>query len=79
MEALPAEVQQRIFRTLGEGVVKCWSGLPKEIQHQLFEAAVQAEGEVVRPKLAVFLHGAHARTADGLKARAMPEPDSKGG
>jgi hypothetical protein len=79
MDALSAEAQERIFRTLGEAVVKCWSGLPQDIQHQLFEAAVLAEGEAARPKLAVFLHGTHARTTDALKARAMPEPDSKGG
>ena len=79
MEMLTPDVQQRVFRTLGEGVVKIWSGLPQHIQHELFEAAVLAEGEAVRPQLAVFLHHTHARTTDALKARAMPEPDSKGG
>jgi hypothetical protein len=79
MDMLSPETQQRIFRTLGEGVVRVWSGLPQEIQQELFEAAVQAEGEVVRSQLAVFLHGTHTRTTDGHKARAVPEPDSKGG
>ena len=78
-QALAADVQQRIFRTLGEGVVKVWSGLPQPIQHELFEAAVLAEGEDVRGQLAVFLHDTHNRTTDALKARAMSEPDSKGG
>jgi hypothetical protein len=79
MDELPIAAKERIFRTLGEGVAKCWSGLPQGIQHQLFEAAVRAEGEAVRPALAIFLHHAHARTTDALKAHALPEPDSKGG
>jgi hypothetical protein len=31
------------------------------------------------PPLAVYLHHPDERTTDGLKARANPEPDSKGG
>jgi hypothetical protein len=79
MGVFAVDVQERIFRTLGEGVAKIWSGLPQPIQHELFEAAVLAEGEAVRNQLAVFLHHTHERTVDALKARAMPEPDSKGG
>ena len=79
MPELDLEIQQRVFRTLGEGVVKVWSGLPQPIQHELFEAAVLAEGESVRSQLAVFLHHTHHRTTDALKAHAMSEPDSKGG
>jgi hypothetical protein len=79
MPELDLEIQQRVFRTLGEGVVKVWSGLPQSIQQELFEAAVLAEGEAVRSQLAVFLHHTHHRTIDGLKAHAMTEPDSKGG
>ena len=79
MHTLAADVQQRVFRALGEGVVKLWSGLPQPIQHELFEAAVRAEGEGVRAQLAIFLHQTHQRTTDALKARAMPEPDSMGG
>jgi hypothetical protein len=76
---LSTEAQQRMFYALGEGVAKLWSGLPQDIQHQLFEAAVLAEGETARSQIAVFLHDTHARTTDALKARAIPEPDSKGG
>jgi len=79
MDKLSPETTQRIFCTLGEGVVRIWSGLPQDIQQELFEAAVQAEGEAVRPLLATLLHEIHTRTTDGRKARAMPEPDSKGG
>ena len=74
MNTLSIDTQQRIFRTLGEGVVKVWSGMPPAIQHELFEAAVRAEGESLRPQLAIFLHGMHLRTTDAIKARAMPEP-----
>ena len=44
-----------------------------------FESAVRAEGEQMRESIAVFLHGEHDRTKSGVQARAMPEPDSKGG
>jgi len=76
---LSVEARGRVIHTLGEGVIKLWSNLPQPIQQELFEAAVLAEGEAMRPQLAVLLHGAHTRTTDGLKARAMVEPDSKGG
>ena len=79
MQELDLEIQQRVFRTLGEGVVKVWSGLPQPIQQELFEAAVLAEGEDLRAQLAVFLHHSHHRTTDALKAHAIPVPDSKGG
>ena len=79
METLATDVQERIFRILGEGVTKVWSGLPQYIQHELFEAAVLAEGEAMRPQLAMLLHQAHHRTTNALKAHAIPEPDSKGG
>ena len=49
------------------------------IQQELFESAVRAEGEQMRESIAVFLHGEHDRTKSGVQARAMSEPDSKGG
>jgi hypothetical protein len=79
VEALSTEAQARIYRTLGEGVVQAWSGLPQEIQQELFEAAVKAHGEQMRDAIAVFLHGKHDRTKSGVQARAILEPDSKGG
>lgn len=79
MSELPAEIKNHVFRALGEAVVRLWSNLPHDIQQHLFEAAVQSQGESMRQALAVFLHAKHARTSDGAKARAMPEPDSLGG
>jgi len=73
------DAQERLARALGEAVVRIWSRLPQDIQHDLFEQALRAEGEHLRQQLAVYLHGKHTRTWDSLKARAMPEPDSPGG
>jgi hypothetical protein len=68
-----------IVHSLGEAVVSVWSQLPHEVQHLLFEKAITARGEALRPQLAVFLHERHPRTATSLKARAIIEPDSLGG
>jgi hypothetical protein len=64
---------------MGEAVVRVWSELPKDVQHQLFEAAVGPGEDEVRAELARFLHDMHVRTTDALKAHAIVEPDSKGG
>jgi hypothetical protein len=58
---------------------KGWSRLSQETQHDLFEAAVAAEGEAIRQQLAIFLHGKHDRTLDAIHAKAIAEPDSLGG
>jgi hypothetical protein len=79
MDELPKEIKEQVFRALGESLVKIWSRLPQDIQHDLFEGAVASQGESKRQQLAVFLHGEHSRTADAVKSRAMPEPDSLGG
>jgi hypothetical protein len=76
---LTGEAQERIYRTLGHGVTCAWSNLPQPIQQELFEAAVKAEGERMREPIAQFLHREHHRTKSGMQARAIPEPDSKGG
>jgi hypothetical protein len=75
----PGETAETLSQALGQAVARCWSILPQEIQHDLFEAAVASEGETIRPQLAVYLHGKHERTADAVQARAIPEPDSLGG
>ena len=64
---------------LGEAVVKFWSNLPQSVQQGLFNQVVTSHGEPMRQTLAVFLHHKHSRTADAMKAHAMPEPDSLGG
>ncbi len=78
-DGLSVEAADAMSRALGQAVARCWSGLPQEIQHNLFEAAVNSEGETIRPRLAVYLHGKHERTVDAGQARTMPEPDSLGG
>jgi hypothetical protein len=45
-----------VNQPLGQAVARCWSILPQEIQHKVFEAAVMSEGEVIRQVLAVYLH-----------------------
>ena len=57
----------RYALALGEAVIKAWGGLPKDIQHQLFEKAVVAghhseRDEMLREQLAAFLHLRHPRT-----------------
>jgi hypothetical protein len=76
---VPADAASRISQVLGQALVHCWSRLPRDVQQELFEAAVTQEGEAIRQQLAIFLHGTHARTLGSLQARAMPEPDSLGG
>jgi hypothetical protein len=79
MDAIPDDNRKQFSRALGEAVVKIWGELPQEIQQRLFEAAVQMQGEGIRPQLAEFLHDHHPRTEATMKARAMVEPDSLGG
>lgn len=70
---------QDLTRVLGRAVTAVWGDLPASVQHKLFESAIRLSGEACREPLAAFLHHVHLRTADGEKARAMPEPDSLGG
>jgi hypothetical protein len=74
-----AKTTENVDRALGQAVARCWSKLTPDIQHTLFEAAVQAAGESIRQDLAMYLHDKHERTAQSLQARATPEPDSLGG
>lgn len=75
----PDEDAISLVLALGKAVTAIWSNLPQDVQHELFEHAVSAQDDVTRERLAVFLHAIHFRTTDGLKARAIPEPDSLGG
>jgi hypothetical protein len=76
---LAADKADDLYRALGRAVTRCWSSLPPGIQHNLFEAAVAAEGETIRQQLAVYLHDHHARTINAVQSQAMFEPDSLGG
>ena len=79
MSVIIDQTSEQLSRALGEAVVKLWSRLPQEMQHDLFEEVVTLRGETFRPQLAVFLHGHHTRTRATNEARAMVEPDSLGG
>jgi hypothetical protein len=68
-----------LLLALGKSVTAIWSNLPQDVQQELFEHAVSAEDDATRERLAVFLHERHCRTTDGIKARAILEPDSLGG
>ena len=76
---LSPEAFEKVSRALAQAVARCWSSLPQEVQHNIFEAAVMSEGETIRQQLAVYLHGKHDRTVDAVQSRAMPTPDSLGG
>jgi hypothetical protein len=71
--------KEKFFRALGEAVIRIWSNLPQDVQHQLFEEAVTSHGESMRQQLAILLHDKHSRTSDPIKTHAIPEPDSLGG
>ena len=58
---------QRIVEALGAAVVRLWSGLPRDLQETLFEAAVtlghkNEQDESLREQMAKFLHDHHPRT-----------------
>ena len=73
------ETSDQFSRALGEAVVRMWGHLPNTLQSRLFQEALTTRDVELRPKLAVFLHEKHPRTAAARKARAILEPDSLGG
>lgn len=79
MAPISNETSERLSHVLGEAVVRIWSHLPQEVQHDLFEEALASHGQETRSQLAVFLHDKHPRTCASIKANAMVEPDSLGG
>jgi hypothetical protein len=76
---IPHGTAERLSRALGQAVVRIWSRLPHDVQHQLFEEVVTSHGEAIETQLAIFLHDKHPSTFDAVKAREMLEPDSLGG
>ena len=73
-------ITEQLTRALGQAVIRIWSNLPQDVQNHLFEEAVTARGESIRPQLAVFLHEKHPRTSGPYgKPRDTMEPDSLGG
>ena len=79
MGAIIQQTPEVVARILGEAVIKLWSRLPHDVQHDIFEEAATVRGDAARTQLAVFLHDRHARTRASHEARAMLEPDSLGG
>jgi hypothetical protein len=62
-----SENPDRYLRVLGAAAADLGSGLPQELQHELFERAVVLghkgeRDESLREQLAKFLHDHHART-----------------
>jgi hypothetical protein len=47
---------------LGKAVVRCWPRLTRDVQRELFEAAVSQLNENKRDDLAIYLHDNHPRT-----------------
>lgn len=62
--------EQRLTHALGAGVVEIWSYLPTDIQHELFEEAIERLGEDMRHPLALYLHDRHVRTEVRTDGRA---------
>ena len=77
-ESLDPEAIVEVHAALGQAVVRQWSSLATETQHDLFEAAILANGETLRPMLARYLHEKHQRRLNTLQEKAIPEPDSPG-
>jgi hypothetical protein len=77
MATMVQGTEEHLTHALGAGVLKVWSYLPPEIQHELFEQAIACLGERMRHQLALFLHDRHVRT--DLRSRGLMEPDSFGG
>jgi hypothetical protein len=77
MEVITPESSAHISRTLGETIIRMWSRLPHDVQHDLFEETVKSLGESMRPQLAIFLHDKHARTTASITDRATLKPDSR--
>jgi hypothetical protein len=77
MDLSSVDMREKAIRRMGEAVVRVWSELPKDVQHQLFEAAVGPGEDEVRAELARFLREMHVRTTDALKARALWSPTAR--
>jgi hypothetical protein len=56
------ETAEELYRTFGQAVANVWSNLPSGAQHELSESAASSGGEVLRQRLATFLHAQYSRT-----------------
>jgi hypothetical protein len=61
---------EQFSRLLGQAALTLWPDLPRDVQERIFETAVPTD-EVVRNRLAVFLHEHHPRTAHPPKPTTL--------
>jgi hypothetical protein len=54
---------QEFERLLGKAALALWSGFPRHVQENLFEAAVAGDDVFIRNRLASYLHDHHPKTA----------------
>jgi hypothetical protein len=54
---------QEFERLLGKAALALWSGFPRHVQENLFEAAVAGDDVIIRNRLASYLHDHHPKTA----------------
>jgi hypothetical protein len=83
-ETFPKDTSEQLSReqlshALGDAVLKLWGELPTSLQNRLFCEATTAQDVKLRPRLAIFLHDQHPRTAAARRVQAIIEPDSLGG
>jgi hypothetical protein len=70
-QELSVEQTEKLSRALGQAVARCWSRCSQEVQHELFEAALTSEGELIRQQLAVFMG---SMTERSMPSRPKPFP-----
>jgi hypothetical protein len=70
------EVHDGRFRELlGAAIIELWGDLPRDIQEDVFEAAVSADDATegsIREELALYLHRRHPRTDESESALGAP-------
>jgi hypothetical protein len=65
-----SENTARFAQVIGQGALRLWPDLPRDIQERLFEDSVGAD-EALRHQLALYLHDHHPRTAHPPKPTAV--------
>ena len=60
----------RFAQVIGDGALRLWPDLPRDIQERLFEESVGGD-ETLRHQLALYLHDQHPRTVHPPKPTAF--------
>jgi len=77
---VPAERDSKyLCGALGDAVVRTWSSMPHDVQRSPVRGSCLTSRERHQRIACHLLPQKHQRTRDGLKARAILEPDSLGG